>query len=65
MLCRNGRELKESWVKGRGVSLTEIRFKTQDNGFTYGAVSGKVRERNKAYENYVYTTPLCVTYPNA
>lgn len=57
------RELKESWVKGRGVSLTEIRFKTHDNGFTYGAVSGKVRERNKAYENYVYTTPLCVTYP--
>ncbi len=56
-------ELKENWVKGRGVSLTEIRFTTDVNGFTYGAVSGKVRERNKAYEKYVYTTPLCVTYP--
>lgn len=53
----------KEWKKGRGVSLTEVRFKTRENGFTYGAVSGKVREKNKEYETDVYTSPLWVSYP--
>ncbi|MCJ7854957.1 GH3 auxin-responsive promoter family protein [Lachnospiraceae bacterium NSJ-143] len=57
------RELGDNWKKGRGVSLTEIRFSTGQNGFTYGAVSGKVREKNKAYESDIYTSPLSVSYP--
>ncbi len=57
------RELGENWIKARGVSFTEIRFKTKENGFTYGAVSGKVREKNKQYENLLYTSPLSVSYP--
>jgi len=57
------RELGDEWKKSRGVSLTEIRFRTYENGFTYGAVSGKVREKHKENEGNVYTSPIFVSYP--
>jgi len=50
-------------TENRGVSFTEVRFKTQPNGFTYGAVSGKVREKYRDFEHKIYTTPECIAYP--
>ncbi|MGL4791954.1 MAG: GH3 auxin-responsive promoter family protein, partial [Anaerotignaceae bacterium] len=51
-----------SWAKTRGLSLTNIKF-SDLNGISYGAVSGKVREKYKDVEHYVYTSPLIATYP--
>lgn len=57
------RELGENWVKGRGVSFTEVRFKPTESGISSGAVSGKVRYQHRETENLTYTTPICVSYP--
>lgn len=59
------RELGESWQKGRGVSFTEVRFKPTENGISSGAVSGKVRYQHRESENLVYTTPMCISYPQS
>ncbi|MCI1958662.1 MAG: GH3 auxin-responsive promoter family protein [Clostridia bacterium] len=53
------------WKISRGVSFTEVRFAAKENGFTYGAVSGKVREKYKDFEHLVYTTPKCISYPES
>lgn len=56
------KNLGESWKKTRGVSLSSIQFQTLENGISYGAVSGKVREKYRDVEHYVYTSPLQATY---
>lgn len=53
------------WEISRGVSFTEVRFTTKENGYTYGAVSGKVREKYKDFEHLIYTTPKCISYPES
>lgn len=57
------KHLGQSWKKTRGVSLASIQFQTLENGTSYGAVSGKVREKYRDVEHYVYTSPLLATYP--
>ncbi len=56
------RLLGKSWIKSRGLSLGMIQFEDL-NGITYGPASGKVRERFKDVEHYVYTSPIIATYP--
>ena len=56
------RDLGKSWKKSRGVSLASIQFENIGE-ITYGAISGKVREKYKEVEHYIYTSPLIATYP--
>lgn len=48
--------------KSRGVSLANIQFE-YINGISYGPISGKVREKYKEVEHYIYTSPTIATYP--
>lgn len=54
--------LGDNWKKSRGLSLANVRLKNL-NGYSYGAVSSKIREKYKDVEHYVYTSPLAATYP--